>query len=215
MKDIQSLDAFQASKLNEAHWTGKDDANTFRELGKREQLQKLAEFLEPKMKDDHPYADGGSCVVVQETEEQPASIQKHVDEFNKKFGSSYKVKPGEGRKEGDGDPKFVIESMTERDAIDETVIMKASAPKFDVTTSAKSIAARVTDLIGRMNAMSMEAIRDEFKMILTSGDTHASDPTRRKWLDIASNARNKFSLMKSITDLYLAAANMKVDPNSY
>jgi hypothetical protein len=177
-------------------------------------IEALVVFLQENLKGED-CALTGSCVTIQESTAQPIDIRAVVDRFNADHGTRYRVKPGEGR---EGDPKYVVEAETRAEAIEETVIMRASKPKFDVTSSAKSIAARLeaSGLIKRMDTMSLEGIKDEFGAILQDKDgTHASDATRRKWMDILAQARNKVSLMFSITNLYLGGANMKVDPKSY
>lgn len=103
-------------------------------------------------------------------------------------------------------------AMTDDEAVEETVIVRATGgDKFDITTSAKSVAGRVEALIGQMSTMSFEAIKAQFLMILEDPTTHASEATRNKWMEIATKARGKVDIMRSITNLYLKAANLGVE----
>lgn len=104
-------------------------------------------------------------------------------------------------------------AMTDDDAVEETVVMTPTrGDKFDITTSAKSVAGRVEALIGVMGTLSYEGIRDQFLAIINDPGTHASDATRNKWRDTVRTAPGKVALMRAITNLYLKAANLGVDP---
>lgn len=96
----------------------------------------------------------------------------------------------------------------------ETVIMRPTAPKFDVTTSKRSVAGKLEELIGHMGAMEEPAIRAAFTEILTSPDTHASPQTRAKWTDAMRKAVGKKSLMFLITNVYMGGANLRVPDNA-
>lgn len=83
--------------------------------------------------------------------------------------------------------------------------------KFDVTKSPKSIAAKVEPLIGQMDKMNLEEIRNKFSAIVNDKDTHASDSVRQKWNQALKFAKDKFAIMKTITNLYLAGARLAVN----
>lgn len=83
--------------------------------------------------------------------------------------------------------------------------------KFDVTKSPKSIAAKVEPLIGQMDKMNLEEIRSKFSAIVNDKDTHASDSVRQKWNQALKFAKDKFAIMKTITNLYLAGARLAVN----
>lgn len=102
-------------------------------------------------------------------------------------------------------------AMTDDDAVEETVVMKPGPAKFDVTTSSKSIAGKLEAFIAVMGTLSFEAIREKFLSVVNDPDTHASDATRAKWVEAARKATNKVGMMRTITNLYLAGANLKVD----
>ena len=81
---------------------------------------------------------------------------------------------------------------------------------IDLSLQERSITARVEPLIGKMSRMNLDQIKEAFKGILDDETTYASDHTRKKWLDTISQARSKDKLMFSITNLYLAGADMSV-----
>lgn len=122
------------------------------------------------------------------------------------------LEEGKGSKGLTGATESPAPAMTDDDAVEETVVVRATGgDKFDITTNAKSVAGRVEALIGQMGTMSFEAIKDQFLMILKDPSTHASEATRNKWLEIAAKARGKVDIMRSITNLYLKAANLGVE----
>jgi hypothetical protein len=82
---------------------------------------------------------------------------------------------------------------------------------FDVTKSPTSIAAKVEPLIGQMEKMNAEEIRKKFSEVVNDPKTHASDKVRAKWNQAIRFAKDKLSLMKTITNLYLAGARLAVN----
>ena len=98
-----------------------------------------------------------------------------------------------------------------KENITEQVVMKASRPKFDITKEKHSIAAQVEPLIGTMEKMPIEEIKDKFLSVLNDPSTYASNQVISKWKQVIQSAKNKISLMQTITNLYLKAAQMGVN----
>lgn len=92
--------------------------------------------------------------------------------------------------------------------VDEQVIVRPTGPKFDVTTNKRSIAGQLESLIGKMESLDFGTIKKEFARIIDSEETHASDKTRAKWRAALANTLSKYALMRMLTSLYLAGANM-------
>jgi hypothetical protein len=82
---------------------------------------------------------------------------------------------------------------------------------FDVTTNPTSIAAKVEPLIGTMNKMTLEQIKESFAVVLYDPETTVSNQTRNKWINVLNDNKNKTSLMFAISNLYLAAARLKTN----
>lgn len=94
----------------------------------------------------------------------------------------------------------------------ENVMLKRpKGNSFDVTKSEKSISARLEPLFHHMDGMDFETLKNKFKSILEDPTTHASDQTRKKWLDTLKTITGKNRLMGVLSNLYLAGANMKVE----
>jgi len=97
------------------------------------------------------------------------------------------------------------------DFVNETVVMTASRPKFDVSKSKTSLAGRLEDFISKMSNLAYEDIKSTFLSIVSDPTTQASDQTRNKWKNAINQIRGKAPLMTAITNLYLKAANMGVN----
>lgn len=82
--------------------------------------------------------------------------------------------------------------------------------KYDVTKSKRSIAGKLEEFIGRMNALGVDQIKEEFLNIVKDPDTQASQEVRTKWIAQVAKNNNKNSVMMTITNLYLAAARLSV-----
>lgn len=94
----------------------------------------------------------------------------------------------------------------------ENVMLKRpKGNNFDVTKSEKSISARLEPLFQHMDGMDFETLKNKFKAILEDPTTHASEQTRKKWLDTLKTITGKNRLMSVLSNLYLAGANMKVE----
>ena len=81
---------------------------------------------------------------------------------------------------------------------------------IDLSLQERSITARVEPLISNMSRMNLDQIKEAFQTILNDETTYASEHTRKKWLDTIKNSTNKNKLMFTITNLYLAGADMSV-----
>lgn len=82
--------------------------------------------------------------------------------------------------------------------------------KIDLSTVEDSITSQVESLISKMILMSESEIKDEFTRILYSYQTSISDNTRFKWMQIIDKSKGKLSIMKIITNLYLAGCKLNL-----
>ena len=93
---------------------------------------------------------------------------------------------------------------------------KAYGPKFDTTTSEKSLATNVEPLIGRMGSMAVNEIAAEFMRVLEDPAVHVSDKTKNKCKDVIQRCGgNKTGLMMAISNMYLAGARLAVESESF
>jgi len=83
---------------------------------------------------------------------------------------------------------------------------------IDLSLTERSITAKVESLIGKMQNLTEEAIKNSFLEIIESPDTYASPETRNKWKNSISSKKGKNPLMFMITNLYLAGANLQTNP---
>lgn len=101
---------------------------------------------------------------------------------------------------------------TIKEFTNENVMLKRpKGNQFDVTKSEKSIASQLEPLFKQMDSMDFETLKNKFKSILEDPTTHASEQTRKKWLDTLKTINGKNRLMQVLGNLYLAGANMKVE----
>lgn len=93
----------------------------------------------------------------------------------------------------------------------ETVIMRASRPKHDVSQEPKSIAGQLETFISKMGGLTYDAIKSKFEEILYNPETSVSKATQNKWQTVIDKVKNKMGIMQVITNLYLAAGNLGVN----
>jgi hypothetical protein len=87
---------------------------------------------------------------------------------------------------------------------------KLKRNNYDVTQNANSIASKIESLIGQMEIMSFEQIKENFTLVLNDPDTSISNQTRNKWLLVLSQNKTKLKLMYALSNLYLAGARLTV-----
>ena len=80
---------------------------------------------------------------------------------------------------------------------------------YNLSNNEHTLTARVKILIGRMSDLSDSEIKQEFTEILHSPDTHASEATRTKWMQVMNEARGRVALMMAICNLHLAGDNLR------
>ena len=100
--------------------------------------------------------------------------------------------------------------FTAGEPTNETVIVKPTKHKPDITKTGKSLASAVEPLIQRMANMDFPSLQTAFTEVLRDTAVSASDEVRNKWSEVVRNSKSKFSLMQAITNLYLKAANLGV-----
>lgn len=107
------------------------------------------------------------------------------------------------------------EEETEEEPKEEKEEEEVEEAMTDLSGKQGSLANLLETLIPVMGTMSFDELKEEFLRILASPQLKASEMTRTKWMQKASEMRSKGQLMNTISNIYLRGSGLGSNPKDY